>query len=359
MSNEFVFEKPNFLGIPPEYATLEKARFVVLPIPYERTTSYKKGTEHGPAKFLAIQGCAVLAILTAGFAASNEITGMAEESMYADEIIYSKTTPYQRIVLTRERDDFRLYLNGHLQFSSFDEYRYHEALVHPGLAAVARPGRALVLGGGDGLAVREILRDPRVGHVTLVDLDAGMTDLFRTHEALSKLNGGSFRDPRVTIVNADAFLWLDAGTDRFDFIAIDFPDPSNFAVGKLYTSAFYRRMKKRLAPDGVAVVQSTSPLFARRSFWCIAETLRGSGFRTTPYHVYVPSFGEWGFILAAGRAVPPPEALPPGLRFLNPAVARTLFEFPEDMMPTPSEVNRLDNQVLVRTYESEWRKLSP
>jgi spermidine synthase len=314
----------------------------------------------GPARGLRALALAALVALGTGFALADEITGLAEEKLYADEVIFAKMTPYQRIVLTREREDVRLYLNGHLQFSSFDEYRYHEALVHPGLAAVARPERVLVLGGGDGLAVREILRDPRVREVTLVDLDPAMTALFRDHAALAALNGGALRDPRVHIVNEDAFVWL--GRDdapRFDFIVADFPDPSSFSVGKLYTTAFYRLLRRRLAPDGAAVVQSTSPLFARQSFWCVAKTIESAGFETAPYHVYVPSFGEWGFVLATRVRYRPPARYPPGLRFLNAEVTRSLFEFPDDMKPVPVEVNRLDNQVLVHYYDAEWRKLSP
>ncbi len=225
------------------------------------------------------------------------------------------------------------------------------------LAAVARPGRTLVLGGGDGLAVRELLRDPRVQSVTLVDLDPGMTSLFRDHAELSRLNGGALRDPRVTIVNDDAFLWVDRATDRFDFVVVDFPDPSNFSVGKLYTTAFYRRLRARLAPGGIAVVQSTSPLFARQAFWCVDTTLQSAGFVTAPYHAYVPSFGEWGFVIAGEAPFRVPEAFPSGLKFLNATIARSLFEFPDDMKPVAVEPNRLNNQMLVHYYDEEWRKL--
>lgn len=313
----------------------------------------------GAVRFLQAQALGALVLLVAGFAAADHVTDIAEAKLFTDEVIYAKTTPYQRIVLTRAKDDIRLYLNGHLQFSSFDEYRYHEALVHPGLAAVARPERVLVLGGGDGLAVREILKDDRVHAVTLVDLDPGMTGLFRDHESVSVLNGGALRSPRVQIVNEDAMLWLGRGSDTFDFVVVDFPDPSNFSVGKLYTTTFYRRLRARLAPGGLAVVQSTSPLFARQSYWCIAATLKSAGFTVTPYHLYVPSFGEWGFMLAGNGPYQVPERFPAGLRFLNVAAVRTLFEFPADMTPVEAEVNRLDNQILVHYYDAEWRKLTP
>ncbi|HBY62976.1 MAG TPA: polyamine aminopropyltransferase, partial [Solibacterales bacterium] len=222
----------------------------------------------------------VLAALVAGFAGADRIANAADDTLYADDVILSRVTKYQRIVLTRWKDDLRLFLNSHLQFSSRDEYRYHEALVHPGLASVAAPRHVLVLGGGDGLAVREVLKYPQVERVTLVDLDEEMTRLFTTHATLSQLNAGALGAPRVRVINADAFPWLEAATETFDFIVADFPDPTNFSLGKLYTTAFYRLASKRLSRQGALVVQSTSPLFARQSYWCIVETLEKAGFRT-------------------------------------------------------------------------------
>ncbi len=298
---------------------------------------------------------AVIAVLCAGFAGAERLTRTAERSIFADEIVFTRDSRFQRIVLTAWKDDLRLFLNGHLQFSSRDEYRYHEALVHPGLAALPAARRVLVLGGGDGLAVREVLRYPGVQQVTLVDLDPEMTRLFRDHSVLAKLNGGALRSPRVRVVNADAFQWLAEAEEMFDFVVVDFPDPSNYAVGKLYTTAFYRLLDRRLARGGLAVVQSTSPMFARRAFWSIDATLRDAGFATHPYHLYVPSFGEWGFILAGRGGYAPPSALPSGLRFLTPSIVPSLFDFPADMRPVAAKVNRLDDPVLVRYYDQDWK----
>ncbi len=304
---------------------------------------------------LALQGTAALAFLAAGFCLSGRLTTAVEGRIFGAEVIGAVSSPYQRIVVTRRDDDVRLYLNGHLQFSSEDEYRYHEALVHPGLAA--RPGarRALVLGGGDGLAVREILRHPNIESVTLVDLDPAVTGLFRDNEILSRLNGGSIRHPKVTVVNADAFHWVGEARDLFDFVVADFPDPSSYSVGKLYTTTFYRALARLLAPDGLAAVQATSPLSARQSYWCVVETIRAAGLRAVPYHAYVPSMDEWGFVLASRAPYERPERLPDGLRFLDEAGLRSIFEFPPDMRPLPVEPNRLDSQVLVRYYAGEWR----
>ena len=306
---------------------------------------------------LLLQSWAVFSLLVAGFAGAGQLTSFAEAHLYADEIVHTETTPYQRIVVTRWRDDLRLFLNGNLQFSSHDEYRYHEALVHPGLAALPGVKRVLVLGGGDGLAVREILKYPNVEAVTLVDLDPAMTELFSTAPALVALNQGALKSERLTVVNADALQWLEQSKDYFDFIVIDFPDPSNFALGKLYTSAFYRLIEKRLSANGLLVVQSTSPLYARQSFWCVVATLESVGFKTAPYHAQVPSFGEWGYIIAGRQDFKPAAVDATKTRYLTPETLHGLFAFPADMGRIPAEVNQLNNQVLVRYFESEWRKV--
>jgi spermidine synthase len=300
----------------------------------------------------------VIAILTVGIVKAKQITITAEDNIYADEIIFARDTRYQHIVLTRFKDDLRLFLNSHLQFSSRDEYRYHESLVHPGLAAVPVPRNVLVLGGGDGLAVREILKYPQVEKITLVDLDPEMTKLFSTQPMLTDLNKKSLLDPRLQIINADAFPWVDKNTQSFDFIVIDFPDPTNYALGKLYTTAFYRAVARHLSAQGFLVVQSTSPMFARDSFWCIAETLHQAGLQTFPYHVYVPSFGEWGFVLAGTHDYLPPKSIPAGLKFLSSEGIPLLFDFPPDMAKLPMPANQLNTQVLVRTYENDWKDIS-
>lgn len=303
----------------------------------------------------------VLAVLGAGMWRADHITQLAEESLYADDVVLARNTRYQRIVLTAWKDDLRLFLNGHLQFSSRDEYRYHEALVHPGLSALPGARRVLVLGGGDGLAVREVLRYPGVREVVLVDLDPAMTELFSTHPRLTALNANALRDPRVRVVNADAFVWLGASRDVFDFVVVDFPDPSNYAVGKLYTVAFYRLLARHVSRDGLAVVQSTSPLFARRSYWSIVATLRAAGLSTYPYHLYVPSFGEWGFALVrpgGGAGYVPPATLPAGLRYLTPREVPQLFAFATDMLPVAVQPNRLNDQALVRYYEEDWARMN-
>lgn len=300
----------------------------------------------------------VLGLLGVGMVTAGKITDTAEGNIYSDDVIFARDTRYQRIVLTAWKDDLRLFLNSHLQFSSRDEYRYHEALVHPGLSALPGATRVLVLGGGDGLAVREILRHPNVQHVTLVDLDPAMTHLFSTHPLLTQLNDHAFASPRVKVVNADAFVWLDEHRDTYDFAVVDFPDPDNYSIGKLYTTAFYRLLARHINAGGSFVVQSTSPLFARQSFWSIVATLKSAGLNTYPYHVYVPSFGEWGFVLASQASYMPPSTLPNGLRFLTPSAVAEAFEFPRDMAPVAARANHLNDQMLVRYYGEEFDKIN-
>jgi spermidine synthase len=208
------------------------------------------------------------------------------------------------------------------------------------------------------MAVREILKYPSVESVTLVELDPAMTKLFSEQPTLVKLNGGALTSPKVKVVNTDAFAWLDAGVDTFDVIIVDFPDPTNFSIGKLYTNSFYALLDKRLAASGYAVIQTTSPLVARKSFWTVAATIESVGLTATPYHAHVPSFGEWGYIIASRRPWHQPKSLPAGLRFLDLASLPVLFDFPLDMARVPTEVNRLSNQVLVTTYEDEWGKVA-
>ncbi len=305
---------------------------------------------------LTAQAYGALVVLGLGAVFADDLTAWSERRLYDDPVVLSRSSPYQRIVLTRGDDGVRLFLNGNLQFSTLDEYRYHEALVHPGLAAVAAPRRVLVLGGGDGMAVREILKDDRVEEITLVDLDPVMTDIFRDHEAFAALNGHALRSPRVEVINADAFVWLESSADRYDFIVVDFPDPRTYSLGKLYTTTFYRRLAGRLDAGGAAAVQSTSPLVSRRAFWCVVETVRAAGLHARPYHAPVPTFGEWGYVLASPEPLPLSEAFPPGLRYLTPAIARSLFEFPADMAALPVEVNQLNNQILVQYHAAGWEQ---
>jgi spermidine synthase len=305
-------------------------------------------------RFLRLQAALALGALTLGFIHSERIVGLSESMAYPDPVIFSKSSPYQRLTLTKGGDDLRFFLNGNLQFSSRDEYRYHEALVHPGLGSVSEPQKVLVLGGGDGLALREVLKVSTVGSVKLVDLDPEVTRLFSGWDPLKTLNQQAFSSPKVSLETKDAFVWLKDCPEKFDFVVVDFPDPSNYSVGKLYSLTFFRMLRKVLAPGGRVVVQSTSPFVAPKAFWCVVDTMGSAGFITTPYHAYVPSFGEWGFVMGGNGPFREPKSFPPGLKFLDRSSLAQMLTFPKDMARVPTEVNRLTNQVLVRYFEEEW-----
>ncbi|RKW11842.1 MAG: polyamine aminopropyltransferase [Cardiobacterium sp.] len=298
----------------------------------------------------------VLAALAAAFVYADRITFHAEQSYFGDPIVYERHTPYQRLVITRWKDDTRLYLNGNLQFSSRDEARYHEALVLPAMQMAARAERVLILGGGDGLAAREVLKYPQVQSLTLVDLDAEMTQTFATSATLTALNGGALTHPKTRVINADAAQWLEESSEQFDVILIDLPDPSNFSLGKLYSVPMYRQVARHLADGGLIVVQSTSPYFAPNAYWSVVATLEAAGLATAPYHVYVPSFGEWGFVLAGkGATFPVPERFDVPTRYLTAATAAEMFRFPPDMARRDVEPNYLNTQILVHYFEEDWR----
>jgi len=306
------------------------------------------------------------AALATGFALAERFARNAEERLYRGEVVFAEQTPYQRVALLQRGSTVRLYLNGRLQFSSRDEYRYHEALVHPALAALPRPRRVLILGGGDGLALREILRYPSIESVTLVDIDAQVTTLFRENTHLKKINSNSLNDTRVKIENDDAWRWLEAraaggaGQAPFDAIFMDLPDPSNYALGRLYSAPFFRLLVRQLAPYGLIATQATSPVAAREAYWCIVATLESAGLHTAPYHTLVPSFGDWGFVLASREQLQDRHhfapRLPESLSFLTPEILPTLFVFSPDVGPLAVEANRLDTQALVSYYDRGWRR---
>lgn len=300
----------------------------------------------------------VVGLLVVGIIKAESITRYAEEHQLNETIVHAESSPYQRILITQNKQGFQLFLNGHLQFNSHDEYRYHEALVHPAFSLKSQPRRILVLGGGDGLAVREILKYPSVESVTLVDLDPKMTSLADRFPPLAVLSADAFQDPRVTVINQDAFIWIDSATDRFDAVIIDFPDPGSYSVGKLYTTYFYNRLKTRLTDEAAVCVQCTSPLVAPQSYWCILKTLEESGFAVQAYHAPVPTFGIWGFALATltprGEELRLSPEVSPSLRYLNQRVLSHMFVLPNDLHRVDAEVNRLNDQALVRYYNQEW-----
>jgi len=289
------------------------------------------------------------------FVYSEKVMSYSESLSFQDRVILSRSTQYQRIVITKNNRELRLFLNGNLQFSSADEYRYHEALIHPAMQNLPDATKVLVLGGGDGLAVRELLKYPQLQNITLVDLDPGMTNMFKTNPMLLQLNQSSLLSPKVHVLNQDAFNWIRNDSSAYQCIIVDFPDPSNYSVGKLYSASFYRELYRLLDDRGVLVVQSTSPYIGRRSFWCINHTIASEGFKVIPYHAYVPSFGEWGFNMATKNYCWKNEGrLPAGLRYVSNATISDMLFFPPDMAEVQTDINKLNNQVLVHYFETDW-----
>lgn len=305
-------------------------------------------------------------VLLGGFIYSFRIVGFFEQFVYQDEILLTQQSAYQRIVLTKWQRDYRLYLNGHLQFSSADEYRYHEPLVHVPMALSHNHEKVLVLGGGDGLAVRELLQYKDIQQIDLVDLDAAMTDLGKHHPIFGQLNQHSLSQAKVHIYNQDAFKFIEKTSEIYSVIIIDLPDPSDTGLGKLYSREFYQMLRKRLAIDGIVVTQATSPYFATQAFWCIAHTLQEVFPQVKPYTVYVPSFGQWGFVLAGNKqnqrltensvSYIQKSVVGYPMRFLKPAIIPALFTFDPDMAEQPTPVNTLNSQSLVQFYEKSLQK---
>lgn len=293
--------------------------------------------------------------LTVLIISSDDIQTTTRQRLYTDPIIAYQQSAYQEIVVTRRGTDTRLYLDGGLQFSTRDEYRYTESLVYPALGAGARS--VLILGGGDGLAARELLRMPDVETIVQVELDPAVIELARG--PLRDTNGGALDDPRVQVVIDDAMTWLrDGPRGGFDAVIIDLPDPDNPVLGRLYSTEFYALLTRVLAPDALVVVQAGSPFSTPQAFWRTVSTLGSAGFAVTPYHVHVPTFGDWGFALAARGTDPPPPTVPetaPPLRFLTQDVLDAATVFPPDNAPQMLEPSTLENPRIVEDMRRGYR----
>jgi spermidine synthase len=295
--------------------------------------------------------------MVTGLFFSTSVFDFFEQQLYEERIIYREQSRYQRIVITRNGEDVRLFLDGNLQFSSRDEYRYHEVLVHPAMSVARSHERVLVLGGGDGLVARELLKYEDVGEIIIVDLDPAMTDLAREFHPLTEINEGALDDERVRVINQDAYTFIQNSDELYPVVIIDLPDPNNESLSKLYSETFYRMLYNRLTPDGVFITQATSPYFVREAFWIIVHTIEESDFYTMPLRTYVPSFGEWGFVIGTPLQTPSLE-VPEGieLRYLNADVLAAAMVFDPDIDEVETGVNTLDDPILVAAYERGWRR---
>ncbi len=353
---------------------------------------------------------ATAVVLLYGYWENRNWNELLEQRFYDEPIVFSTTTRYQHIVLTGTTDptDYRLYINGNLQFSSLDEHIYHEMLVHPAMTLASSRRRVLILGGGDGLALREVLKYHQPQEVTLVDIDPGMIELARSHDVLTELNDRALADARVRsdflpvedvegmiqpvygysanrdaapvdrpetvatvrVYTVDADRMIDRLHGVYDVIIIDFPDPNSVELVKLYSREFYFRLRGLLDDDGIVAIQSTSPYHAKESFLCIVRTIERAGFDAMPYHDNVPSFGDWGWVLAWNRnqRVASAErqiadmrefAIPyESLRYITPDRFRASLTFGKNALVSSNrDINTLMTPVLLRYYLTEsWRR---
>lgn len=349
----------------------------------------------------------ILFIITAaallyGYKKNTEWNIILEQRLYEDKVIFAQTTKYQRLVMTHNSklDEYRFYINGNLQFSSLDEFIYHEQLVHPAMSIADSRKSVLILGGGDGMALREVLKYKDVSEITLVDIDPEMTKFCSGNEVMKKLNNNAFKDSRVTasvpagitekgvetiyqqnenrerrtdrsimpvaqvkVMNIDADLFLNTAGKKFDAVIIDFPDPSSIELAKLFSKEFYLKLREVVSDKGIVVIQATSPYHAKETYLCAIRSIEAAGYKTIPYHDNVPSFGDWGWILAwkdTGREevmaarISALSQFKVATKYLTPEVFRKAMVFGKGMLETEQvEINTLMNPVLLRYYLDE------
>lgn len=299
----------------------------------------------------------IFMLLVGFFIFSKAVMKVWENNIFDDRVILSKQTKYQKIVMTKNKEDIRLFIDGNVQFSSIDEHRYHELLVHIPMSLAKHRENILILGGGDGLAARELLKYDDVKNITVVDLDEEITDLAQKNQFLRQLNKDSFLSNKVKIINTDAFKFLENAEDFYDIIIIDLPDPNNSSLARLYSREFYKIAQKKLAKTGILTAQATSPFFSPEAYWCIKETLKAAGFKqVTPYHGYVPSFGDWGFVMASNIPYDAGNmSISVETKYLDNDIAKKAFLIEKDIVKNNINPSTLDKPEILNYYLNGWR----
>lgn len=319
----------------------------------------------------------------------NQWLNQMNSLLYLDKVVHVQKTNYQQLTFTEramglntasntlgntQSSIINFYINGRLQFSSIDEHIYHDYLVAPVLAGSARNDKVLIIGGGDGLALRDVLKySPK--KVTLIDLDSELIDIFQSPEKhlnknlarkISYMNKKSLQDERVTVLRSDAFITINSllkSGEVFDAIIVDLPDPSHPDLNKLYTVNFYARLNQLLAGDGLIAIQSTSPYHAKSSFISIGKTLKAAKYNhVQQYHDNVPSFGEWGWTIASKMGASPLarfntlDALPVEHTWLNLAILKAAFIFPNNFYQGEEDIdiNTLGSHTLYQLHQQAW-----
>lgn len=310
-------------------------------------------------RFLEIAAVSCIAFFVLVGINSSKLLTHWEDNFYTSRIIFAKQTPYQNLVLTKNQEDLRLYINRIIQFSSIDEYRYHESLGLIPLEAAPYKKNVLILGGGEGLLAREVLKHPKVESVTIVDLDEEVFRISKENKHLTALNENALNNPKVTLVVDDAMNFLKNNSQQYELILADLPDPSNESLARLYSTVFYKLVKTKLTPYGVFATQATSPFHTRSAFWCIHETLKASDFaEVQAFHAYVPSFGDWGFVIASDYPIKAQNFktnIP--CKYLEPALVEKMFYFEKDInKPNNISPNHINQPNLLAYFLNDWEK---
>jgi spermidine synthase len=326
---------------------------------------------------LKLISLAVLGVIIFGLVGAKSVVMYGEQKRYKDKIIFEEQSRYQKIVMTQYKDDYWLYLNSHLQFSTFDEWLYHEPLVHPVMQLATQSEKdyraegkidVLILGGGDGCAAREVLKYENINSITLVDLDPSMTKLGKENPIIKEVNENSLNNKRVKVYNSDAFNFLADSMVFYDVMIVDFPDPKTIEVNRLYTLEFYQLCYQHLRPQGIMITQAGSPYYAAKAFDCIDKTMQAAGFETLPMHNQVLTMGEWGWVVGSKalksnelkKAMQNLQIKDIETKWLNHDAMLQITSFGKNWKNNGNtneeiEVNTLHNPVLYRYYqEGNW-----
>lgn len=301
----------------------------------------------------------LIGILSTCFVYSKPLNDYLEQNFYKDKILVALQTPYQKVVITKYKSDVRLFIDGNLQFSSIDEYRYHESLIHIPASLIPNIENVLILGGGDGLAARELLKYKTIKKIVIVDLDNKLVQLFKKEKLLTALNADSLNNKKVKVVAKDAMEFIKDDPNIYELIVVDLPDPRTPALCKLYNKQFYYLVQKRLSRTGTMVTQATSPFFAKKAFWCIYKTVKESFPYANRYHANVLSFGDWGFVMGSNLPINKERIKKINIsvptRYLTNDLARAAFLFgKDDTSPENIKVNTMFDPVLVQYYLKSW-----
>jgi spermidine synthase len=318
--------------------------------------------------FFSILAVLVGVLLIGGVVLAKPIVMWGEQKRYTEKVVFSTQTKYQKITITQWKDNYWLFINASKQLCTFDEWLYHEPLVHPVMSLHPQPQEILILGAGDGCAIREVLKHPQVKQVVLVDIDPVMTDIGANHPIFRKLNQNAYHHPKVKVINQDAFTFLENTSQFFDVIIADFPDPLSVEVNRLYSLEFYQLCHRQLRPQGAFITQAAGLYFTPAVYKAIGKTLQKAGFHTMPLHNHVYTFGEWAWVIGSKslshermKALLQKQRFPKiPLKWLNNDAMKLITSFGRDLIPLNEDdiqINTLQNPVLYKYYQDgTWDK---